>query len=116
MAQSAYKGLMDNEIYDVLIIGSGAAGLSLALDLPKNARVAVVSKGPLEESSTYYAQGGIAAVLDETDSVNSHIADTLDSGAGLCDVDAVRFIVENGREAIEKLIDYGVVFSREEHP
>ncbi len=116
MAQSAYKGLMDNEIYDVLIIGSGAAGLSLALNLPKNARVAVVSKGPLEESSTYYAQGGIAAVLDETDSVNSHIADTLDSGAGLCDVDAVRFIVENGREAIEKLIDYGVVFSREEHP
>ena len=107
---------MNNEIYDLLIIGSGAAGLSLALEAPRDARVAVVSKGPLEESSTYYAQGGIAAVLDETDSIKSHISDTLDSGAGLCDPDAVRFIVENGREAIEKLIEYGVVFSREEHP
>ncbi len=107
---------MDNGFYDVLIIGSGAAGLSLALDLPKEARIAVVSKGPLEESSTYYAQGGIAAVLDETDSVESHISDTLDSGAGICDPEAVRFIVENGRQAIEKLIEYGVVFSREEHP
>ena len=108
---------MENQtIYDVLIIGSGAAGLSLALELGPDTRVAVVSKGALEEGSTYYAQGGIAVVLDEMDSVQSHISDTLDSGAGLCDPDAVRFIVENGRRAIEKLIDYGVDFSREENP
>ena len=106
---------MDSDIiYDVLIIGSGAAGLSLALDLGADIRIAIVSKGALEEGSTYYAQGGIAAVLDETDTVESHITDTLGSGAGICDEKAVRFIVENGRTAIEKLIDYGVDFSREE--
>lgn len=107
---------METEIYDVLIIGSGAAGLSLALELPNDRRIAVVSKGALEESSTYYAQGGIAAVLDETDTLQSHINDTLDAGAGLCDPEAVTFIVENGRRAIEKLIGYGVDFTREENP
>ncbi len=106
---------MDTETpYDVLIIGSGAAGLSLALDLGADVRTAIVSKGELEEGSTYYAQGGIAAVLDETDSVEAHITDTLGAGAGLCDEDAVRFIVENGRTEIEKLIDYGVDFSRDD--
>ena len=69
-------------VYDVLVIGSGAAGLSLALEVAKKASVAVISKAPPEESSTYYAQGGIAAVLDETDSISSHIDDTLDAGAG----------------------------------
>ena len=105
---------MNNEtIFDVLIIGSGAAGLGLALDLPPETKVAIVSKSQLEESSTYYAQGGIAAVLDETDSISSHIEDTVNSGAGLCDVDAVRYIVSSGRQSIEKLIGYGVEFSRE---
>jgi L-aspartate oxidase len=107
---------MDNEtIFDVLIIGSGAAGLGLALDLPPETNVAIVSKSQLQESSTYYAQGGIAAVLDETDSIDSHIEDTVNSGAGLCDVDAVRYIVESGRQSIEKLIGYGVEFSREKN-
>lgn len=108
--------MTDTTSYDVLIVGSGAAGLSLALELSGKASVAVISKSRLEESSTYYAQGGIAAVLDETDSIKSHIQDTLDAGAGLCDPKAVRFIVENGRKAIEKLIDYGVDFSREDNP
>lgn len=103
--------------YDLLVIGSGAAGLSLALrvlTLNPTARVAVLAKGPLYEGSTNYAQGGIAAVLDSTDSTESHIADTLNAGAGLCDVDSVRFVVENARSAIEWLIAQGVGFDRED--
>ena len=69
--------------HDVLIIGGGAAGLTLALHLGHRLKVAVVCKGPLNESSTYYAQGGIAAVLDDEDSVDQHVADTLAAGAGL---------------------------------
>ena len=97
--------------FDVLIVGSGAAGLNLALELSAFARVAVITKSELKESNTYYAQGGIAAVLDEHDSVKSHIKDTLISGAGLCDEDTVRFVVEHGRAAIEKLAGYGVEFT-----
>ena len=106
---------MDNtaNIFDVLVIGSGASGLNLALEMAAFARVAVITKSKLHESNTYYAQGGIAAVLDEHDSVKSHIADTIDAGAGLCDEDVVRFVVESGRAAIEKLTGYGVEFTRE---
>jgi len=110
------RRMNDESTYDVLVIGSGAAGLSLALAVAPHARVGVISKGQLQESSTYYAQGGIAAVLGESDTTKSHIQDTLDSGAGLCDPAAVRFIVENGREAIEKLIRYGVDFTTENNP
>ncbi|MCR4377010.1 MAG: L-aspartate oxidase [Rhodospirillales bacterium] len=99
--------------FDVLIVGSGAAGLNLALELAEFARVAVITKSELKESNTYYAQGGIAAVLDEHDSVESHIQDTLIAGAGLCDEDTVRFVVEHGREAIEKLVAYGVQFTQQ---
>ena len=91
--------------FDVLVIGSGAAGLVLALDLPTHLRVGVLTKSTIEESNTYYAQGGIAAVLDDTDTFDAHVADTLVAGAGLCDEDAVRFIVEHGRIAIERLIE-----------
>lgn len=101
-----------NYNFDVLVIGSGASGLNLALEMADFARVGVITKSVLHESNTYYAQGGIAAVLDEHDSVQSHIADTLDAGAGLCDEDVVRFVVENGRSAIEKLTEYGVEFTR----
>ncbi len=101
-------------MYDVLIIGSGAAGLTLALSLPNSMKVAVLSKHELTEGSTFYAQGGISAVLDETDSVESHIQDTLDAGAGLCREDTVRFVVESGPEAIRWLDDIGVPFTREQ--
>lgn len=98
--------------YDVLVIGSGAAGLSLALCLPADFRIALVSKGPLSEGSTLYAQGGVAAVFDKTDSIKSHIADTLNAGAGLCDPLAVRYVVEQGPECIRWLIAQGVHFTR----
>ena len=100
--------------YDVLIIGSGAAGLTLALRLPKRARIAVLSKGPVREGNTWYAQGGISAVLDHKDSIESHIADTMDAGAGLCDPETVRFTVEHGPEAVQWLVDLGVPFTRRE--
>ncbi len=79
-------------ISDVLIIGSGAAGLSLALRLAPHCKVTVLSKGPLNEGATFYAQGGIAAVFDETDSISSHVDDTLIAGAGLCDKEAVELL------------------------
>jgi L-aspartate oxidase len=99
---------------DVLVIGSGAAGLSVALRLAHKGKVTVLSKAEVTEGSTFYAQGGIAAVLDESDSIDSHVEDTLIAGAGLCHEDAVRFTVEHSREAIEWLIERGVAFSKED--
>ncbi|WP_268797659.1 L-aspartate oxidase [Pseudomonas huanghezhanensis] len=101
--------------HDVLVIGSGAAGLSLALTLPAHLRIAVLSKGELANGSTFWAQGGIAAVLDTTDTVQSHVKDTLDAGGGLCNEQAVRFTVEHSREAIQWLIDMGVPFTRDDN-
>ncbi|WP_428380127.1 L-aspartate oxidase [Nevskia ramosa] len=97
---------------DVLILGSGAAGLSAALRLAEAGHaVCVVSKGTLASGSTLWAQGGISAVLDEDDSVEAHVRDTLIAGAGLCDEAAVRFTVERGPECIAWLVDQGVVFT-----
>ena len=76
--------------HDILIIGSGAAGLSLALKLADHAKVAVLSKDELIEGATFYAQGGVSAVLDEKDSIESHVEDTLATGAGLCNLCACR--------------------------
>lgn len=105
------------ELYcDMLIIGSGAAGLSLALRLAEKYKVIVLSKGSVSEGSTFYAQGGIAAVFDETDSITSHVEDTLIAGAGICDRHAVEFVASNARPCVQWLIDQGVLFDTHVQP
>ncbi|WDB53911.1 L-aspartate oxidase [Escherichia albertii] len=101
---------------DVLIIGSGAAGLSLALRLADKHHVIVLSKGLVTEGSTFYAQGGIAAVFDETDSIDSHVEDTLIAGSGICDRHAVEFVASNARSCVQWLIDQGVLFDTHIQP
>ena len=98
---------------DVLVIGSGVAGLSAAVRLAQlgGARVGVLTKGELEQSTTRWAQGGIAAVLPgDEDSTDLHLADTLRAGAGLCDQAAVRVLVDEGSERVHELIALGAVF------
>jgi L-aspartate oxidase len=99
--------------FDVLIIGSGLAGMTLALHLAATRKVGLITKRDLLEGSSTYAQGGIAAVLDTEDSVEEHIRDTLIAGAGLCNEEATRFIVEHSKEAIDWLIALGVPFTRD---
>jgi len=100
--------------YDVLILGSGAAGQSLALFLAERLKVAIVTKRELADSASSLAQGGIAAVLATDDSVEAHIRDTFTAGAGLCDLAATRFVVEHSLDAISWLIEEGVPFTRED--
>jgi len=97
--------------FDILIIGSGAAGLTLALKTAGFARVGVLSKGDLNQGATFYAQGGIAAVLDESDSIESHIADTLSAGVGLCHEDVVQHVVAESAESVKWLVEQGVPFT-----
>lgn len=96
--------------HDVVIIGRGAAGLALALRLPPQCRIAVLSKGDVKQSSTYWAQGGMAAVLHARDSVDAHVEDTLAAGAGLCHRDAVELTVTHSRETVDWLASLGVDF------
>ena len=98
--------------YDILIIGSGAAGLSLALKLADQSSVAILSKNALIEGATLYAQGGVSAALDKHDSIESHVQDTLITGAGLCNPEIVRFVVERAQESIDWLVNMGVDFTR----
>ena len=100
--------------FDVAIVGSGLAGLSVALNLAQTRRVAVIAKRSLTDGASDWAQGGIAAVLDSADSIENHVEDTLIAGGGLCDEAATRFIVEHGREAIQWLIDQGVPFTKDD--
>src|ERR1700687_2652930 len=94
--------------FDVVIVGSGLAGLTVALNLAEKRRVAILAKRSMTEGASDWAQGGIAAVLDSKDNIENHVSDTLIAGAGLCDEGATRFIVEGGRTAIEWLIAQGV--------
>lgn len=97
--------------FDILIIGSGAAGLTLALKTADFARVGVLSKGDLNQGATFYAQGGIAAVLDEADSIESHVADTLTAGVGLCHAEMVEHIVTESAASVRWLVEQGVPFT-----
>ncbi len=99
--------------FDVLIIGSGLAGLSLALRTAEHKKICLISKRTIDDSASNWAQGGIAAVLNDDDSVEAHIQDTLTAGAGLCDAAVTRKVVEHGKETIEWLIEQGVSFTRE---
>jgi L-aspartate oxidase len=98
---------------DVLIVGSGAAGLTAALNLAETHRVAVIAKGALGEGATSKAQGGIAAVLESGDSFDAHVNDTMIAGAGLNDLRVVEHVVESAPRAIQRLIDLGVPFASE---
>lgn len=100
--------------FDVLIIGSGLAGLTLALQLAPHRKVCLVTKRTINDSASSWAQGGIAAVLTDEDSIEAHIQDTLIAGAGLCDPEVTRYVVTHGRETVEWLIEQGVPFTREE--
>ncbi len=96
---------------EILVIGSGAAGLTLALRSADFAQVTVLSKGILSEGATFYAQGGIAAVLDEADSIESHVEDTLTAGVDLCHRNIVEYMVSRSAEAVSWLIEQGVPFT-----
>jgi len=100
--------------FDVIIVGSGGAGLSLALSLPDHFKIAVLAKSTLTDASTFYAQGGVAAVLDETDSIEQHIDDTMIAGAQLCEMDAVKQTVEGGKPSVDFLLKHGVQFTLDE--
>ena len=100
--------------FDVLVIGSGAAGLTTALALAEKKKVLVVAKGSLTGGSTAWAQGGIAAVLDAGDTFQNHINDTMTAGAGLNRLETVKFVIENAPRSIERLVELGVPFNKDE--
>ena len=102
---------MSSHAFEVIVLGSGAAGLSAALNLAPDLRVAVLAKGEISSGSTAWAQGGIAAVLEAGDTFDSHIEDTIVAGAGLNDRRTVEYVVENAPAAIERLAELGVPFT-----
>ncbi|HEY0666279.1 MAG TPA: L-aspartate oxidase, partial [Gallionella sp.] len=99
--------------FDTLIIGSGLAGLTLALKLADHQKVGLITKKSLQDGASNWAQGGIAAVLSENDTLDAHIQDTLKAGAGLCDLSATRYVVEHGKASIDWLIAQGVPFTKD---
>ena len=105
---------MPHTYFDTLIIGSGLAGLTLALNLAKSKKVGLITKQALLDGASGWAQGGIAAALSEKDSPEVHIRDTLSAGAGLCNEEITRSVLKNGPQAIQWLIAQGVPFTRDQ--
>lgn len=105
------SNFINTQNFDVIIVGSGGAGLTLALSLPDHFKIALLAKSHLNDASTYYAQGGVAAVLDESDSIQQHIDDTLIAGAFLCEAQAVKQTVEGGKASVDFLLEQGVQFT-----
>ena len=99
--------------FDIVIVGSGAAGLTVALNLPKSTSIAILAKTNFEQYASYFAQGGISAVLEPDDSIDDHVQDTLAAGAGLCDPDVVKFTASRGSQCIQWLSDLGMPFTKD---
>ncbi len=99
--------------FDVVIVGSGAAGLSLALNLPTSSSIAILAKNSFEQYASYFAQGGISAVLEPDDDIELHVADTLNAGAGLCNQAVVTATAAAGADCIQWLADLGMPFTRD---
>ena len=102
-----------SQVTDFIVVGSGIAGLRAAVGLASHGRVTVLTKDRVTESNTEYAQGGVAVVLSDDDTIELHVQDTLDAGAGLCDPEAVSVLVEEGPKYITELIEHGAEFDRE---
>ncbi|MBU0474978.1 MAG: L-aspartate oxidase [Bacteroidetes bacterium] len=103
---------MQNYSYDFLVLGSGLAGLSTALYAAKFGTVALITKSTLDVSNSYFAQGGIAVVVSEEDSIESHYKDTMNAGVGLCNKEAVKILVSDGSKRIKELIEMGMEFDK----
>src|SRR5436190_24233025 len=102
--------------FDFIVLGSGIAGLSFALKVAEHGRVAIITKKNRADSNTNWAQGGIAAVTSKEDSIEMHVRDTLEAGAGLCKEEVVRTIVREGPALIQELIALGTHFTEREVP
>ena len=103
------------QTFDYLVLGSGSAGLSFALEVSQKGRVALVTKKDRTDSNTNWAQGGIAGVMGADDDPELHVQDTLIAGAGLCHEDAVRVLVNEGPDRIRELMAFGANFNREKN-
>ena len=106
------SALLPQIFTDVLVIGTGVAGLRTAIEAAAHGDVIVLAKEAVDLSNTSWAQGGIAAVLSDQDTVASHVADTLEAGAGLCDIGAVNALVDEGRQEIARLLEWGMRIDR----